>query len=78
MERGDVMLSDNFDNNRYPEKNVDSYYTDEDYLDISGSCSAHDCTGLIPSGEEKTEDLDEYKELYQYGFVATDLDDLQF
>ena len=45
---------------------------DEDYnipedQDYTGAASAYDCTGLIPSGTGKPEELAAYKELYPFG-----------
>ncbi len=40
---------------------IDSY----DYL--GNAAAAGDCTGLIPEGEIKEEDLERYREIYQFG-----------
>ena len=45
---------------------------DEDYnipedQDYTGAASAFDCTGLVPSGTGKPEELAAYKELYPFG-----------
>lgn len=45
---------------------------DEDYniredTDYTSTVSATDCTGLIPSGTVKEEELDAYRELYPFG-----------
>lgn len=39
-------------------KNSDYYHTDIDYLDLSEAASAHECTGLIPSGDARYGDQD--------------------
>ena len=43
------------------------YFTDEDEMSMSGSCSSNDCTGLIPSGESLVGEDENYNELYQFG-----------
>jgi len=43
------------------------YFTDEDYLDMAGTASASDCTGLISQGSNETDSAKEYNDLYQYG-----------
>ena len=45
---------------------------DEDYnipddQDYTSAASAYDCTGLVPSGTGKPEELAAYKELYPFG-----------
>lgn len=43
----------------------DKYGVDfsESYLD---SCSAHDCTGLIPTPPQSSAELESYEEVYSY------------
>ena len=53
------------------EKNPQKQPTDEtDYLGMS--CSATDCTGLIPRGVTNHEELEAYEELYPYRPPVTD------
>lgn len=45
---------------------------DEDYnipedQDYTAAASAYDCTGLVPSGTGKPEELAAYRELYPFG-----------
>ena len=45
---------------------------DEDYnipedQDYTSAASAYDCTGLVPSGTGKPEELSVYKQLYPFG-----------
>lgn len=51
---------------RNPEKN-DSYYDDEDYLDMADAVSSNDCTGLLTHGTGLEEELDYYSQLYKFG-----------
>lgn len=55
-------------------KNVkkNEYFTDEDYLDMTASSSAADCTGLIPEGSNQINSYDDYNDLYQYGIPHVD------
>ena len=77
------MLSDNYDNNRYPvgengyeeDDEYNCYFTDEDDMTDFPACSAHDCTGLSPSGRTDKY-LEELNNVYQFG--VPDKDDLQF
>lgn len=42
--------------------------SEESYDYYNPACSAHDCTGLIPSGsDKKREHFDDYKQLYPFG-----------
>lgn len=43
------------------------YFTDDDYLDMTGTSSATDCTGLIPQGANQTDSTRLYNDLYQFG-----------
>ena len=52
--------------NKKDESN-NEYFTDEDYLDMAGTASASDCTGLISQGSNETDSSKEYNDLYQYG-----------
>ena len=52
--------------NKKDESN-NEYFTDEDYLDMAGTASASDCTGLISQGSNETDSADEYNDLYQFG-----------
>jgi len=49
------------------DKNKNEYFTDEDYLDMAGTSSASDCTGLISQGGNETDSAKQYNELYQFG-----------
>lgn len=55
---------------KFEKKN--EYFTDEDYLDMTGSSSATDCTGLIPDGSNRINAYDDYNDLYQYGIPHVD------
>ncbi|MDD2978395.1 MAG: hypothetical protein PHN80_00340 [Hespellia sp.] len=41
-----------------------------DYL--ANAASANDCTGLIPEGECKEEELERYQEIYKFGAPPID------
>ena len=49
------------------EKNNNDYFTDEDYLELAGTSSASDCTGLISQGSNETDSAKQYNDLYQFG-----------
>ena len=49
------------------DKNKNEYFTDEDYLDLAGTSSATDCTGLISQGSNETDSAKQYNDLYQFG-----------
>jgi len=49
------------------DENDNEYFTDEDYLDMVGTSSASDCTGLISSGSNETDSAKQYNDLYQFG-----------
>ena len=40
---------------------------DEDYLEMSDSCSATDCTGMLVSGDGRQEELEDYRRIYKFG-----------
>ena len=49
------------------DKDNNEYYTDEDYLDMAGTSSANECTGLISQGSNETDSAQQYNDLYQFG-----------
>ena len=49
------------------DKDNNEYFTDEDYLDMAGTASASDCTGLISQGCNETDSADEYNDIYKFG-----------
>jgi len=53
--------------NEKDKKNNNEYFTDEDYLDMAGTSSASECTGLIPQGSNETDSASQYNDLYQFG-----------
>ena len=51
---------------------MEAFMKDEDYnipedQDYASAASAYDCTGLVPSGTGKLEELAAYKQLYPFG-----------
>lgn len=52
---------------------IDSYMTDNDYLDMIDVCSSMDCTGMVASGPADEEELMDYQEMYKFGRL--DIDD---
>ena len=55
-----------------PRSGMEVAMKDEDYnipedQDYTSAASAYDCTGLVPSGTGKPEELAAYKELYPFG-----------
>lgn len=44
------------------------------YFDIINSCSANDCTGLIPAGLVSEEELAVYQEIYHFGPPVNEVD----
>ncbi|SEW30614.1 hypothetical protein [[Clostridium] fimetarium] len=53
--------------NEKDKKKNNEYFTDEDYLDMAGTSSASECTGLIPQGSNETDSASQYNDLYQFG-----------
>lgn len=45
---------------------VDSKPVDSFDYDCCNACSAHDCTGLIPAAPLTEEEIDAYKEIYDF------------
>lgn len=56
----------------FPRSGMEVAMKDKDYnipedQDYTGAASACDCTGLVPSGTGKPDELATYKELYPFG-----------
>ncbi len=45
---------------------------DDDYDYLGNAACVGDCTGLIPEGEVKEEELEDYQEIYQFGAPKAD------
>ena len=49
-------------------KKTDKFDVSKDpFYTLNTTASAHECTGLVPSGTGKPEELAAYKELYPFG-----------
>lgn len=63
--------SSDYDNDgyEYAQHRYDEYncYIDDDYLYNCNACSDSDCTGLVVSGEGKTDELNDYRDMYKFG-----------
>ena len=44
-------------------------YLTEDYLDMAPVCSSNDCTGMVARGTADEGELDDYKEMYNFGEI---------
>lgn len=44
-------------------------YLTNDYLDMTPVASSHDCTGMVARGPADEEELDDYKEMYNFGEI---------
>lgn len=51
----------------YGEDPYDCYFNDEDYLDMTDVCSSNDCTGMVVSGPGMDVELEDYRDMYQFG-----------